>query len=160
MAALNGTSLNGTGVNGIGLTNEAAFLPLAATESTATADSPTPPPDRERAPVVEPWPELEDDELETERAGLEAEIAAARARTAAAKHRAAQRDAEMRAVLRAELEASKEVLATMEREHAVAVALVREAADAEVVRILAEARQRVADVANPPHLEDGHRNAE
>lgn len=142
--ALNGSALNGTVPNGASGSTDAAVLPMLTPMAEMTADATMPSPERDPLPINEPWPELEHDELETERAGLEAEIAAARARTAAAKHRAAQRDAEMRAALRVELEASKDALADMEREHAVAIALVREAADVEVAEILAAARRQVA----------------
>lgn len=142
--ALNGNALHGRVPNGASVASDAALLPMLTPMAEMTADAAMPSPENQSPQISEPWPELEHDELETERAGLEAEIAAARARTAVAKHRAAQRDAEMRAALRVELEASKDALADMEREHAVAVALVREAADVEVAEILAAARRQVA----------------
>ena len=55
----------------------------------------------------------------------------------------------MRAALRTELEASRDHLAALEAEHEAAVALVRETAQADAARILAEARQQVAGAAAP-----------
>jgi hypothetical protein len=78
-------------------------------------------------------------DLESERKRLEAEIAA-QGCTEAAIERAEARDAEVRAVLHAELLASRDALAEMEREHEEAVAAIHSAAQAEVERILADAR--------------------
>lgn len=75
---------------------------------------------------------------------LELEIAAAKLRTAAAKERAAAIDAQVQADMRQELVASRETVEEMERNHAAAIALIREAAQAEVDRILDEARQKAA----------------
>lgn len=75
---------------------------------------------------------------------LETEIAAAKARTAAAKERAAAIESEVQADMRRELVASRETVEEMERNHAVAVAMIRDAAQAEADRILEEARQHAA----------------
>jgi len=75
---------------------------------------------------------------------LEMEIAAAKARTAAAKQRAAALDSEVQADMRQELVASRETVEEMERNHAVAVAMIRDAARAEADRILEAARQQAA----------------
>jgi len=77
---------------------------------------------------------------------LELEIAAAKARTAAARERAAALDAEVQADMRQELVASRETVEEMERNHAVAIALIRDAAQAEADKILDEARQHAAAV--------------
>jgi L-rhamnose isomerase len=90
--------------------------------------------------AADPDPSL--DYVAAERARLEAEIAAAKARTAAAKERAASRELELRAALHTELVTSRESLAELERQHEVAIAMVRSAAKAEVERILADARRQ------------------
>jgi hypothetical protein len=87
---------------------------------------------------VSPWP-VAKNELEMERARLESEIAAATARTLAARHH----DSVMRAALHEEVVASQQALAEMERLHHLAVAAIREAAQAEAARIVLEARQQV-----------------
>jgi hypothetical protein len=84
------------------------------------------------------------DEAELERARLDAELHAAKARTAAARHRAADRSAQVRDVLRREVHASQERLAELERQHEAALLSVREAGRAEAERIIAEARDEVA----------------
>ena len=75
---------------------------------------------------------------------LEFEIAAATARTAAALARAAALDAQVQADMRHELVASRETVEEMERNHATAIALIREEARTEADRILEEARQQAA----------------
>ena len=77
---------------------------------------------------------------------LELEIAAAKARTAAARARAADLDAQVQADMRHELVASRETVEEMERNHAVAIALIRDAAQAEAGKTLEEARQHAAAV--------------
>jgi len=84
------------------------------------------------------------DDFDAERSRLEAEIAAAKGRAIAARERAAQREAELRAALQAEIAASREELSALEREHDLTVARVRDEANAEVERILAEARRQAA----------------
>lgn len=84
-----------------------------------------------------------DDDVQENRR-LEQQIAAAKARTAAAKERAAALDAEVQADMRQELVASRETVEEMERNHAVALAMIRNAAQAEADRILDEARQHAA----------------
>lgn len=91
------------------------------------------------SPAADPWPESPLDDFERQRPRLEGEIAAAKARTAAARQRTAAREAEVRAALRAELVASKDSVAEIERECDIAIANVRKAAQIEVERILAEA---------------------
>ena len=76
-------------------------------------------------------------ELEAERQRLEAQIAATHARILAARNRADQRDAEIGALLHADLVASQDYIAEMERQHDNAVAAVRAAAEAEIAAILA-----------------------
>ena len=101
----------------------------------------------EGEPAAETTRQLADaaqDQVAVERARLEAEIAAATARTAAARHRAAALEAEGRAELRAELDASRLAVEEMERQHEATVAMIREAAQAEAERILAAARQLAA----------------
>jgi len=73
---------------------------------------------------------------------LEMEIAAAKARTAAARERAAALDAEVQADMRQELVASRQTVDEMERNHAAAIAMIRDGAQAEADRILVEARQQ------------------
>lgn len=99
------------------------------------------------------------DPLDEERTRLEAELAQAKERLLAAQHRAAKLDAEAKAALRAELAASRDVLAAMERDHAQALTAVRADADAEVERILATAREQAerirADVIDDEGGTDG-----
>ena len=140
---MNGVPMNGVPMNGVPINGSGQGAADAPRDG--TPDSPV-----LAYRAVDPWPTAERDDLDAERARLEAEIAAARARAAAARARAAARDAEVRAVLRGELMASKEALTDMERQHDVTVAMVREAAAAEVDRIMAEARQRVV---GPPSEE-------
>jgi rhodanese-related sulfurtransferase len=63
-------------------------------------------------------------------------------------------DSVTRAALHAEVVASQEALAEMERQHEVAVAQIREAAQTEAARILAEARQHVARRSEPKNAPD------
>lgn len=95
-------------------------------------------------PVDDAWPEAPTSEHDLERPRLEAEIAAAKARAAAARHRVAERDDDIRAALRAELRASQEGLARMEREHDDAVERVLRDAQTEADRIVARARQQLS----------------
>jgi len=74
-------------------------------------------------------------DLLAEQARLEGEIAKARVRLAAARQLTAQREAESNAVMRAELEASRALLAEMEQRTASQVAQVRAAADDEIARV-------------------------
>ncbi len=83
----------------------------------------------------------ESSEFEVERSRLEAEILVARTRTATARRRLFERDE----ALRAEVAASQQDLAEIEREHEAAVHALREDALSEVARIIAEARRSVAD---------------
>jgi hypothetical protein len=76
-------------------------------------------------------------ELEAERQRLGAQIAATQARIIAARSRADQRDAEIGALLHADLVASQDYIAEMERQHDHAVAAVRAAAEAEIATIIA-----------------------
>jgi hypothetical protein len=128
MAGLNGSSINGSSLD---LTN-----PLYGQMQEATPEWP---------PAVGSWPHSEMDEIEMERSQLEADIASARALAAAARLRIVDRDAELRAALHTELVASQQHLAEMERQQELTVAFVREAAQAEVDRILAEARRQIED---------------
>ena len=137
MAGLNGTPINGSPINGASINGVKVGHAIAPYDLAQEADHLWP-------PATDCWPEVPVDELEVERPRLEAEIAAAKARAAAARYRAADRDAEMRAALRAELLASQETLAEMERQHEITVAMVSEVARAEVARTLAEARRQVA----------------
>jgi prophage DNA circulation protein len=83
---------------------------------------------------------LDTGQLERKLARLHEEIAAAQTRAEAAKRRITEREAEVRDVLRAELLASQEAVAEMERQHELNVESIRQRTNAEVARILAEAR--------------------
>lgn len=85
------------------------------------------------------------EEVDVQRARLEADIVTAMGRTAAAKGRHAARDAEVRALLQAELLESKSTLARMEQEYEMAIAMVEQAAHDEVARIMDAARQQVVE---------------
>jgi|GEM_PF-3592464 len=100
-------------------------------------------------PKVDPPP----GDLAVERNRLQSEIDTAKARAAAARERAAARELELRAVIHAEIVASRESIAEMERQHEMAIAMVRSAAQAEVERILAEAH-RHADYASAGGYEE------
>ncbi len=89
-----------------------------------------------------------------ERSRLEGELAAAKERVAAATRRRAARDLAVKEAMRVELAAFQETIADTERRHQEAVAMIRDAADAEVERILAEARRAAAD-----HTSDGAEGA-
>jgi hypothetical protein len=103
-----------------------------------------------------PWPPVAGswlepvDEYAQERCRLEAELAAATERIATAKERAAAREAEVRDALRAELAEAQRKLADMEREHEAALAKVRAETQAEVDRIMADARRKLAAAATSP----------
>lgn len=86
------------------------------------------------------------DDLDQERSRLEAEIAAAKARTAAARHRIASNEAEIRTALRAEIAESQQRVVEMERQHGVALSMIRDSAKDEVARVLADARRQIADM--------------
>lgn len=83
--------------------------------------------------------------IEEQRARLAADLAAAKARLLAAKHRAAELDASAKEQMRAELEASRQTLAEIDRQHEETIALVRRNAQTEVERILADARRRAGE---------------
>jgi hypothetical protein len=83
--------------------------------------------------------------IEEQRARLEADLAAAKARLLAAQHRAADLDAAAKEQLRSELAVSRETLAEIDRQHAETIALVQRNAQAEVDRILADARRRAGE---------------
>ena len=85
--------------------------------------------------MFEQWPEAPVDELEVERRRLQVAIDTANARAAAARARAAAKDADVRAALREEIEASRLAIAEMEREHQRSVEMIRAAAQAEIERI-------------------------
>lgn len=82
------------------------------------------------------------DGFEQEQARLRVEIADAKRRTEAAQHRIAEHEAQARAALRAELEATRLQLAEIERVHRESVTVVRQSTQLEVDRILAEAHQQ------------------
>ena len=137
MSALNGSSLNGSSLNGSSLNGSVSdhghdAYPTPVQGVPAQTDG------------LASWPPRSFDEVDQQKARLEAELAAATARLAAARQRAVVRDAEVRAVLHAELLASKETLARMEREYEMAIAMVQQAAATEAVRVLAAAREEVA----------------
>jgi hypothetical protein len=140
MVALNGTGTEGTPVNG--------FRMLATGEplQTRPALQPLQPrPALQPLQPMAPWGATAADDLEQETSRLENEIAAAKERAAAARQRTAARDADVREALRAELAASKDVLTEMDRAHEVTVAMIREAAHSEVVRIMADARRHMVE---------------
>lgn len=85
------------------------------------------------------------DAIEEQRVRLEADVAAAQARLLAARHRAAELDASAKEQMRAALEASRETLAEIDRQHEETIALVRRNAQTEVERILADARRRAGE---------------
>ena len=76
---------------------------------------------------------------------LEADIAAAKERTDLARERAVELAAAVRAEMRAEVVASQERLAQMEREHEDELATIRADAKALAARIIAEARALVSE---------------
>ena len=133
MVGLNGAPVNGTPINGFRMGLSTAPDDRWKEEAPLWASA--------RAGV---WHKPEVDELGAERLRLEAEIEVANERIAVARSRVEQRDADLNAALRAELVASQECLAEMEREQDMTVEMVRAAARDEVERILAEARQRIA----------------
>lgn len=88
--------------------------------------------------------------IEEQRARLEADLATATARKLDAQHRAARLDADAKELLRAELAASRQTLAELERQHAETIALVRRNAQTEVDRILADAHRRAGSSSSEP----------
>lgn len=99
-------------------------------------------------------PDSEAAGMDEQRVCLEADIASAQARVAAARHRAALRDVDVRAALRAELDLSRKALAAMEHEYETMIATVREDARTEADRIIADARLRaVGRVEGGAHVE-------
>jgi hypothetical protein len=143
---MNGTPMNGRPINGSWVAPssapyDASGAPAAGMRAIADHPSNGQSEVSVPSPAADPWPDLPLDDLEQQRPRLEGEIAAAKARTAAARERAAARDAEVRAALRAELVASKESVAEIERDCDITIANIRKAAQIEVERILAEAWQ-------------------
>ncbi len=136
--ALNGSPLNGTGFNGSALNGTGLNGSLPHLHPTPSQGIPVTP-SADVGAADRSFGEIDD-----ERARLEAELASASARVAAAHQRLAVRDAEMRATLRAELVASKDTLARMEREYEMAIAMVRQAGRDEADRLRAAARQAIA----------------
>ena len=133
MAGLNGTSHNGTSHNGTshsGTSHNATLEPSIALllGPAATAGAQPPPADDEQELLL-----------------LEAKLSATTAKVLATRARIAARDLQVRAALRAELDASRMALAELERQHEVTVAMIEEAARIEVARILADARRVAAE---------------
>ncbi|MUH51863.1 MAG: hypothetical protein F2789_11715 [Actinobacteria bacterium] len=95
-------------------------------------------------PTIDQWPAMGPDDLIGENTRLLQDLAAANARACAARERLARKEADLRAVLRNELVASKDAIAAMERQHEVNIAMVRKAAQIEVGRIMTAAREAVA----------------
>lgn len=93
---------------------------------------------------------------DAERRRLEDDIAAAKRRAAASQQRIEASENNIREGLRAELSASKDALAAIERQHEVTVAMIRNAAQAEVQRILTDTRQGVAS--SDPRLNHSHQH--
>lgn len=141
-ASLNGHSLHASSVNGASGADRLVANGLDA-HPTPIAGVPLTPGNGASQPAAS------FDDVDQQKAQLEAALADATARLAAARQRAVVRDAEVRAVLHAELLASKETLARMEREYEMAIAMVEQAAAVEAERVLAEARERVAGRARP-----------
>jgi cell division septum initiation protein DivIVA len=122
--------------------------PLTPDGEAANLVNPMPAPAPLQWPVPDDdWADTEANELAREQARLEAEIAAAKARTAAAMHRAATSDADAKAMLREELLTAKRELADLERQHETTVAMIRQAAQDEVERILSVARDQAKRIA-------------
>ena len=96
------------------------------------ADLESPPTDGSPSAHVDP---VDADPIVTERERLEAQIAAARRRTAAAVDRTRRREADLRAALRVEIEATRAALADLERRHRAALDLVHEATELEIERL-------------------------
>ena len=119
-------ALNGTPVNGSGW--EPPPVPLIRLEDAVPV----------WPPASNSWPGDAPDEVELERARLEAEIAATKAQAAAAR----RRDTEIRAALHAEVVALQQRVAEMEQQHDMDLVQIREDAQAEVARILSDARRR------------------
>lgn len=94
--------------------------------------------------------------VDAERRRLEDGIAVAKRRAAASHQRIEAAEVDIREGLRAELLASKDALAAIERHHAAAVAIIRDAAQAEVQRILKDARS--APVSCDHHAAHARRN--
>jgi hypothetical protein len=118
MSALNGNSTNGVTLNG---TNVGEVAPGQIS-----------------SPAADAWSSPVTDDLEAERRRLEREIAEARELIARAEACSVERDVEVRAMLRAELLASKEAIAEMERNHEQDLAAIRESVRAEIEQIRAE----------------------
>ena len=89
--------------------------------------------------------QAEANSVAAERRRLEGDIAAAKRRAASSQQRIEAAELDIREALRAELSASKDALAAIERQHEVTVAMIRNAAQAEVQRIIAEARHAAGD---------------
>ena len=100
------------------------------------------------------------EEVDAQRAQLEADITAALGRTSAANERLAARDAAVRAALQAELLESKATLARLEQEYEMAIAMVQQAARDEVDRIMATARQQVVERRRAVEANEGSRHVE
>ena len=83
--------------------------------------------------------------VDESRPRLEADIAAAKTRTEAARQRAAELAAAVRAEMHAEVVASQQRLAHMEREHEQELATIKTDAKALAARIIAEARALVSE---------------
>jgi hypothetical protein len=101
--------------------------------------------DRAAHPDAGDAAQVEANAVAAERRRLEDDIAAAKRRAATAQMRIEAAELQIRETLRAELSASKDALAAIERQHEVTVAMIRNAAQTEVQRIMAEARRAVAD---------------
>ena len=79
-----------------------------------------------------------------ERLRLEGEIVVAKLRAAAARERSAALDAEIEADSRSELVMARQTVEEMERDHAVAIAGIRNEAQAQAAEIVTEARLQAA----------------
>jgi hypothetical protein len=143
-------ALNGTAANGVSVHNK-WLAPLAFPiqdlgndcDGATYVDIQEIETPRNAASEVEsqPWPAP--DSLEVQRARLVSEIADANGRAANLRAVNAIRQSELKAALRAEFVVARRALGDMEREHEARIVEIRAAAQADVERILADARRTV-----------------
>ena len=162
MVALNGTSLNGTSlhdapVNGGSVLPVMLPRPVGGSRPRDTSEDyqhhDLTQQDSAHLTIVDRRPHPSAVGVEEELARLEAEVVSAKARAEVAKDRLADRLADVCAALRAELIASRDAVAKMEREYETTLAIVRAAAQTEVQRIRAEAGE-LAESPSPAVLRD------
>lgn len=130
MVGLNGSTANGSSMNGSGMNGNSVNGSVHGHEPTTTVAAPS-----------------TDDAASVEFARLQTELVSAKERLESARTRLTGRDRALQEALRTELAEAQEMLAQLDRTHQATIAKIHADTQAEVDRILSEAR--AASAADP-----------